>query len=411
METTDSKLRHDTGHPASFGRYDYLAVNDTDYVKLTRGPILSSDHPLVLAVQSIVDGFDHVIRERYPDQMRGIPLPVIAVRKTTEVGAFTMDRQRVCYELPIQISSGVPVAANTTLTAIEARSGRLSPTQFFSCARVKVQPEERAEFALWFSRRFAPCRMEMRSGNDVDSPITSPINTLTGPCREQDFFPRKSVAGGLVAEVAPNRLLLFSGIFAILKSVDQLNSVIAHELAHYYRAHVANVRPYDFCYRISKESHGHSPSPDPGLDDLCSRLRPRIGFSVSEATERRMGYYTVEQEADELALEYLALVGVSPDSAVEAWFKLAEHSTGDLRSTDAKYDIPLESCLKFRANGWRDERGQEVFIPVGDYRGTHHSWCHRIFNIDQEILAHNYVLGRRLLPDLDWTVLQKLALE
>jgi hypothetical protein len=238
-----------------------------------------------------------------------------------------------------------------------------------------------------------------------DDPDESGL-ALTGPCREADFFPQKSVAGGIVTNVAPNRLLLFSGIFAALGSEDELVAVIAHELGHYYRAHVAGVRPYNYCYRISPENHGHRPIPDPSLDDLCGALRPRINFSIEEATKRQLGYYTIEQEADEIALEFLALAGIPPTAAVNAWFNLSSKLNS---RTTSKPAIPMDECLRLRQNNWLDEKGQQIFVPVGDYRESHHSWCYRIRNLEAEIAAHKYVIQPRTIPVTNWKLIQQQA--
>jgi hypothetical protein len=232
---------------------------------------------------------------------------------------------------------------------------------------------------------------------------------MTGPCREQDFFPKKSSTGGIVTKAAPNRILVFSGLFRALKSEDEFAAVLAHELAHFYRAHTADVRPYNYCYKVSDESHGHRPKPDPQLDDLCSRLRPRINFSVEEATKRRLGVYTIEQEADELALELLSAAGIQPSSAVDAWFSLSQ----EMHSKTAAPESPalgMDECLKLRASAWRDDQGRDVFIPLGDYRDLHHSWCYRIRNIDRELAVHRYNVQRQTWSSSnDWELIQRQA--
>ncbi|MFM8316186.1 MAG: M48 family metalloprotease, partial [Deltaproteobacteria bacterium] len=222
----------------------------------------------------------------------------------------------------------------------------------------------------------------------------------------QDFFPKKSSVSAIVTKVAPNRILLFSGLFQILKSENELLAVIAHELVHFYRAHAAGVRLYDYCYEITAKNHGHRPKPDPKLNDLCEKLHPRIGFSIEEATQRRLGVYTQEQEADEMALEILAWSGIPPTAAVEAWFSL---SRGLGTSSNAEPAISMEECLRLRSSGWVDSQGREVFIPVGDYRDEHHSWCYRIHNIDKEIAAHQYPSLPKAIPEANWGKVQAMA--
>ena len=112
-----------------------------------------------------------------------------------------------------------------------------------------------------------------------------------------------------------------------------------------------------------------------------------------------LGVYTVEEGADELALEILSLAGIEPLKATEAWFALFEHADANVTQTE----IPFSRCRELFKNNWRDQAGNPVAVPVGDYQDTHHSWCFRVFNTTNEIAIHNYHVERPLgLDAQEW---------
>lgn len=108
-----------------------------------------------------------------------------------------------------------------------------------------------------------------------------------------------------------------------------------------------------------------------------------------EQADRQLGFYTMEQEADELALEILAAAGRAPESAIAMLFLLGEE-LGRSAETHAGREIGLAECQTLRAAAWRDPSGQPVFIPVGRHDDPHHSICYRVFNMDREIAAHGW---------------------
>jgi hypothetical protein len=134
---------------------------------------------------------------------------------------------------------------------------------------------------------------------------------------------------------------------------------------------------------------------------------------LREAARRAIGYYTAEQEADELAAEWLADIGLSPEASIQSEFRLGEYVHA-LRTQAGVPQHPtemnIEDCKKLYANQWRDESGKYVIIPIGDYADTHHSSCFRAFNADREIKAHNLKVAsvrHEKLPGGSWSEIRK----
>lgn len=143
------------------------------------------------------------------------------------------------------------------------------------------------------------------------------------------------------------------------------------------------------------------------LATLFAEQHKAARSTLSEAAQIRLGYYTTEQEADEIALEWLSMLGFRADAGVEMFLALAGNSEDQLEG----HALGGRSCKTLHANNWRDQYGRTVFVPVGDYDEIHHSSCFRAYNADREILSHKYPSYTRepRLEGLNWAQLQQLA--
>ena len=129
------------------------------------------------------------------------------------------------------------------------------------------------------------------------------------------------------------------------------------------------------------------------LADLLPKLNPLWPAAIKKrnqisdeayktAQSERLGYYTVEQEADEVALELGAHVGISLDDAMEMFFyKLKQENDPNPMAFNS------EQCQAAYKNGFRD------FIPIGDYQDSHHDTCFRAYNVFREFQAHKSELA------------------
>lgn len=130
---------------------------------------------------------------------------------------------------------------------------------------------------------------------------------------------------------------------------------------------------------------------------------------TEEANRFGLGYYTTEQEADELALEWTHALGLRPQAGVEAVLALSRAKTSPAEIRRA------ESCEFLYQNQWRDKAGRLVMVPIGSLRNAHHDNCFRAFNMDREIKAHRlHLSARKLRPQPSgraWADLQRSLAE
>jgi hypothetical protein len=129
---------------------------------------------------------------------------------------------------------------------------------------------------------------------------------------------------------------------------------------------------------------------------------------LDQAINDNIGYYTTEQEADELQMEIVALLGLDPRQLV-IWD--IDYYRDDLPTWEKYQGFHMDRCKKLLLEDWREE-GRVVIAPIANYHDDHHSGCFRIFNTYREIEAHGLKADPEagaitFLSDEQWQSLQK----
>jgi len=105
-----------------------------------------------------------------------------------------------------------------------------------------------------------------------------------------------------------------------------------------------------------------------------------------------LGFYTTEQEADELSAEWLALIGVDPKASLAGQLftgRDIEKHGGNVLTTE----ISMDECASLLASGWKDASVTHRYVQIGSFSDPHHGACYRIYNLDRELRAHKYAVG------------------
>jgi hypothetical protein len=110
-----------------------------------------------------------------------------------------------------------------------------------------------------------------------------------------------------------------------------------------------------------------------------------INEILSVAATKRVGFYTVEQEADDLSLELVARLGLKPETAVEVDLELLR---GEAAIEGADKAYPMPGDLNYKQCAAAYDKGFPEFIPIGDYSESHHGTCFRAYNLYRELKAH-----------------------
>lgn len=115
------------------------------------------------------------------------------------------------------------------------------------------------------------------------------------------------------------------------------------------------------------------------LKDLYFALNAKLSSEycnqrlvLKEAENNTLGFYTAEQQADDLALEFLTLLNKSPE----------EYQLGLLKLSGFAGDPGCEKWLK-------NQEGKPIPV-LTNYSNAHHDTCFRWHEVGQEIARHNY---------------------
>lgn len=349
---------------------------------------LPEDHLLVQRLQFWADALYEAARARQPDIASRVPSPRIAIQKSNVQNAWCSS---IFTGWPLEAHVDGVDPATTSDSAHLATSMFGITTRIARPAREVAAGDADALFAFWNSR-FDGCRFGLENGSVVYRGCRSGNDAVN--------------AGGHFGFNAVSRwVTLTSGRIAFFHAEEENVATLAHELGHYFRAHSAIPRDqFDYFYSLDDLSPS-KPTPDPRFlaETQAARekiLQPGAGFFAENELMKtqHLGFYTTEQEADELGLELLAAIGLSPDLIAQKQL----HAMQNAPPPDST-GTPYAECVRLRAAGWKDEAGHPVSVPVGRPSDVHHDNCFRVFNADREQSIHHYVrMGAPPVPPGNW---------
>jgi hypothetical protein len=101
----------------------------------------------------------------------------------------------------------------------------------------------------------------------------------------------------------------------------------------------------------------------------------------------RIGLYTTEQEADDLALEWVNMLGFSTQQAVDGWLSYLDYFA---QGHTAPGELSVAECRSLFESNFKKGRAF-VSVSLGDLQSAHHAGCYRVYNLWREQRAHKYV--------------------
>ncbi len=115
----------------------------------------------------------------------------------------------------------------------------------------------------------------------------------------------------------------------------------------------------------------------------------------------RVGVYTTEQEADEIAAELMMRAGLTRAQVLASFVAVARAVDAKVPAasgTRATGDANASTCGAWMARDFVEDDGKPVAMTLGDLSDPHHGMCYRLYNLWRETGAHRYSLGAAPAP-------------
>jgi hypothetical protein len=151
------------------------------------------------------------------------------------------------------------------------------------------------------------------------------------------------------------------------------------------------------------------------LNARALKLDRKEASLLAHVKTNRIGLYTTEQEADDLAMEFAALIGITPDQVMQGWLHFMNQAVdvvpAEFRAQEAQSVASCKAMLDadFIAT---DAAGKKtaMFVPIGNLSEPHHSSCYRLFNFWRNKKTKTYKVGTPAVFNADWAELQAEAI-
>lgn len=150
------------------------------------------------------------------------------------------------------------------------------------------------------------------------------------------------------------------------------------------------------------------------LDGRAVRLDQKAAALLQRVRDNRIGLYTTEQEADNIALALATELGLPADQVIASWLGFMDAVAGVVGPEyRAQYEAQNASCRTLLADSFTtvNGAGQRIaaFVPIGDLSEPHHSACYRLFNFWREQKLRKYQVSTPLVFDSGWDELRANA--
>lgn len=195
-----------------------------------------------------------------------------------------------------------------------------------------------------------------------------------------------SVDSGTLSESGQGLYLQFeSGLIDALQAMPSVGGLTAEQLEK-----VKQKSPEKFQHNFG------DPNQFTGITEWLVDGDQRIAAAYREqrewfeqAASVGLGYYGLEEQADEVAPELTARLGLTRDEATTSWVEFLSQSLTQGAYERGQIVTATKECLDLRSRGWIEVAdGQAASVLLGNLNYEHRSSCYRLFNLDREWQAH-----------------------
>jgi hypothetical protein len=337
------------------------------WVMASENDLVPETDPRVKLIQEAMNQFHAKVKTKYPS-LAQVPNPRVAVFREPSMSAF-VETIPYCAEATILLPGATEKPAYEEAVRF-TKDGSLADRDTCRTA----QTEDLNSAVGFLNSLSHGCKLEK----------TGDAYKLSPACRVNDYFKNYSKAKRFSFDRISSVIYFSTGLLETLRDNNLIIYTVMHELAHYYRAHPL-LPEADFAkyYSLGEKNTASFPIPDPELTRLAREKNFKELTKIM--IERRLGYYSFEQEADEFALEFLTELGISTADGGEAMMRMLKNTK---KVTPPELDY--ETCAALRAQKWVTSTNVSVYVPIGNLADPHHSLCYRAYNLDREREAHRF---------------------
>jgi hypothetical protein len=353
---------------------------------------LAWDAPIVQRLQFWADAADAALRAKYGAKLANVPKPQIYIDASDSDldGADNALTRQAAVCLPQAVKLVQPGGKPADIVAFDNNGIALPLTD---CLARPDYAKAHKDIIATFNKGSGECKI-------TDGTTSFTFGAKCMYSVELTGGPKSGKSSGY--EATSSYIAFGPKLIQILENdEDEMIAVIFHELGHYYRAHLTLATDYySYFYALDQVPAGTRPAPDAKYAALTksvhatqqlsviSKFHPSFDGADKQVADDHLGFYTIEQEADDFSLEVLAAANIDPQAAIRAQLDLG----ASFEASDGVNpgELTIAQCRQLEAAGWKDASGAAAQIPLGTVADIHHSFCFRAWNLTRELAAHKY---------------------
>jgi hypothetical protein len=140
------------------------------------------------------------------------------------------------------------------------------------------------------------------------------------------------------------------------------------------------------------------------LDQSGRDLDAKAAKLVQRLKDNRVGLYTIEQAADEFALQITTKMGFTSDEVLAGWLDFmgaidrlyARSYPPEQLAQIRQTEIDATTCKSMLDAGFLNADGSRMTMNMGDLAEPHHTSCYRLWNLWREAQAQKFAPGPKL---------------
>ncbi|MCA2959363.1 MAG: M48 family metalloprotease [Silvanigrellales bacterium] len=334
-----SEAHHDENTPLlSVAPYYWNASSYADFRKgglwapFATGELIPQDHFMVKRLQVWADAIHEQVAAAFektnPGSTFKAPKPIIMVVQAQAADANAwVSGVASCIDAPVRVCDGKGKGRKVGRLFLDGKSFKERVAFFVGPRPECTKPawsDDVAGFVAWFNTKSSECRLRLEGSTIV----------IDGQACSFGSGDEPPEADGLEFYTESPYVHFTTSMIALAPAENGLVGVIAHELGHYYRAHVIGKllsEDYDYWYKEGIPRKPGRPQKVPEHDEIATLIRKSYPFPQPIVPDRELSFrmlkFVVESLGRSDSLEKTCGIGCPCENALamlkEPWVERA----------------------------------------------------------------------------------------